>query len=273
MRKHCIKVVSIGLLLLSMVFVAFTQTRNDKTLAIINKLNLIENQKTNFQFQIEALKYQAKGNDSIKISELEKQLTDEEIVKRLTETFTEMLSDAEINDLYEFLQSSAFEKFFSSGEMSAAISDKFSDINSEIERISNNFGKSIEKPTKKFQPIPVDRENGFYAAVGYKNSMADKDVLLEETPSLTTRDILEVKKVFSTYSDRSEISIVFTKEGARKFYLLTKENIGKPVAIVIDKHIVSIPKVLSEIVGGKASISGDFSEDEIDQMIEILKRK
>ena len=57
------------------------------------------------------------------------------------------------------------------------------------------------------------------------------------------------------------------------YNLLTKENIGKPVAIVIAKQIVSIPTVNSEIIGGKASISGDFSEKEIDKMIEILREK
>lgn len=45
------------------------------------------------------------------------------------------------------------------------------------------------------------------------------------------------------------------------------------MAIVIAKQIVSIPIVNSEIIGGKASISGDFSEKEIDKMIEILREK
>jgi len=63
---------------------------------------------------------------------------------------------------------------------------------------------------------------------------------------------LEVKKSFSSYNDRPEISIVFTKDGARKLYLLTKENIGKPIAIVIAKQIISIPMVNSEIMGWKS---------------------
>lgn len=84
---------------------------------------------------------------------------------------------------------------------------------------------------------------------------------------------MEIKKVFSNFNDSPEISIVFTKEGARKFYLLTKENIGKPIAIVIAKKIVSMPIVNSEIIGGKASISGHFTEEEIDEMIEILQEK
>lgn len=263
----------IGLILISISIVSCGQSRQEKTENIIKKLNLIETQKTSFTFQIEPLKYQATGEDSIRILKLEQQLSDEEIVKRISETFDEFLSDKEVNDIYNFVQSSAYEKFFNSGELFKAISAQFQDINEEIDNITKNFTEQVEIPTKKFEPIPIDRENGFYATVDYNYSTEDNDIKLENKPSLTSKDILEVKKVFSSYNDRPEISIVFTKEGAKKFYILTKENIGKPVAIVIANHIVSLPTVNSEIIGGKASISGDFSEEEIDKMIEILKEK
>ncbi|MGV8093197.1 MAG: hypothetical protein AB2L24_15165 [Mangrovibacterium sp.] len=56
-----------------------------------------------------------------------------------------------------------------------------------------------------------------------------------------------------------------------KFFNLGQ--IYKPIAIVIDKQIVSLPTVQSEIAGGRVSISGDFSEKEMDNMIEKLKEK
>lgn len=262
----------IGMILISISLVSSGQTRQDKTLAIINKLNLIENQKTNYNFQLEPLKYQATGADSIKLYEIENQLSEEEIVKRLSSAFDTVFSNDEINDIYEFIQTSAFEKFFNSGETYKVISSQFVDIDNEIEGITKNLSEPIEKPTKIFKPIPVDKEDGFYETVDYTFSIEDKDIKLENNPSLTSKDILEIKKVNSKYNDnRPEISIVLTKDGARKFYLLTKENIGKPIAIVIDNQIVSIPKVQSEIMGGKVSISGDFTEKEIDRMIEKLK--
>lgn len=260
-------------MLASITFVSCGQTRQEKTVAIINKLKLIETQQMNYEFQIEPLKYQATGNDSLIISELEKKLSEEKIVKRISSAFNEVFSDDEINVIYEFIQTSAFEKFFKSGEVYRIISSQFKDIDKEIEEITKNFSETTEKPTKKFKPIPVDKEDGFYAIVDYTYSTEDKDIKLEDNPSLTSKDILEVEKAYSSYNNRPEIRIVFTKDGARKFYLLTKDNIGKPIAIVIAKQIVSIPTVNSEIIGGKASISGDFSEEEIDKMIEILKEK
>ncbi len=250
-----------------------TQSRKDKTNIIINKLNLVETQKTSFNYQIEPLKYQATGDDSISILRLEKEMSDEKIVKRIREAFNDILSDKEVNDIYNFIQSSAYNKFFKSGELFNAISTQFKDINEEINNIKANFNNPVAKPKDKFKPIPIDRENGFYVTVDYNYSIENKDIKLEDKPSLTTKDILEIQKVFSNYNNKPEISIVFTKEGAQKFYILTKENIGTPLAIVIGKKIVSLPIINSEIIGGKASVSGDFTEKEIDEMIKLLKEK
>ncbi len=273
MNEMRTKLLSIGLILISITLVSCGQTRQEKTIAIINKLNLIENQKQNYEFRIEPLKYQATGNDSIRIFELEKQLSDDKITKKISSAFNEVFSESEINDIHNFIQTSAFDKFFISGETYKTIASKFKNIDTEIEEITNNFSKIVEEPTKKFEPRPIDRENGFYETVDYNYSTLDKDIKLKDKPALTSKDILEVKKAFSSYNDQPEISIVFTKDGARKFYLLTKESIGKPIAIVIAKQIVSIPMVNSEIMGGKASIGGGFSGKEIDEMIKILREE
>jgi preprotein translocase subunit SecD len=249
------------------------QDRQEKTIAIINKLKLVETQQTNYKFQLKSLKYQATGNDSVKIIEIEKRLTEKEITKRLINAFNKEFSDKDINDIYRFIQTNAFEKFFNSGEIYKIISAQFKDVDKGIKRITEQSSEKVENPTNKFEPIPIDKENGFYATIDYNYSTADKNIKLEDKPSITSKDILEVKKIFNNHNNQPEISIVFTKDGAKKFYLLTKKNIGKPIAIVIGKKIVSMPTVNSEIIGGKASISGNFTEEEIDKMIEILKNK
>lgn len=270
------KIILAAILIIFVSLCSYGQNRKEKTIAVIYKLNLVENQKTNYNFQLEPLKYQATGNDSISLLEIEKQLTEEKIIKRITSVFDETYNDEEINDIYNFIQTSAFEKLFKSGEIFNAISARFSDIDLEIERITNNFNDPLEKSTYKFEPISVDKEDGFYATIDYNSpiNIQDKNVKLENNPSITFKDILEAKKTYRNSADnKAEISITFTKEGARKFYLLTKENIGKPIAIVIERQIVSMPVVQSEIMGGKVNISGDFSEKEIDRIIETLKGK
>ncbi len=274
-RSKCFaewRIFPMGLILVITSLLSFGQSRQEKTEAIIKKLSIVKNQKMNYKFQLESIKHQAIGNDSVKILNLEKKLTDDEILKRINSAFKEGFGDEDINDIFIFIHTRAFEKIMGSDGTYKLIASQFIDIDNEILEITNNFSKTNKKPIKNFEPIPVDKVDGFYATVGYTVLTEDKDIKLEDNPSLTLKDILEIKKEYSKYNDnRPEISIVLKKEGAQKFYILTKENLGKPIAIVIGKKIVSIPKVQSEIMDGKVNISGNFTEKEIDSMIEKLK--
>ena len=264
---------TIVVMLMSIALVSCGQTRQEKTEVIITKLKFPEAQKMSYKFKLDGLKTQATGKDSIAVVELEKKLSEKEIVKRISSAFNEVFSDSEIDEIHKFVQSGAYEKMFGSGGFYKIVSSKFKDIDSEIEEITKGFGERMEKPIKRFQPIPVDRVDGFYETVDYSRSAEIENIKLKDNPALTSKDIQEVKKVYSDHDNSPEISIVFTKEGARKFYLLTKENIGKPIVIVVARQIVSCPIVNMGILGGKAMIAGDFSEEEIDKMVEQLKRK
>ena len=272
-NKNGIQSLLISLLLL-LSFSASAQSRQEKTISIIEKMNFIENQKANYKFQLETVKFQATGNDSLKIIELEKILSDEEMAKRLVNAFDEIFRDTEIDDIYRFIYSSAFDKLSKAKKTYETISNHFNDIDNEIKRISENINKTIDTPVDKFIPIPVNKENGFYETIDYTPSANENNIKLVDKPSLTFNDILEVKKTcINKDIQQYEIDIILKTEGARKFYKLTKDNIGKPIAIVIEKQIVTMPIVRSEIIGGKVSISGVYSETEIDKMIEKLKGK
>lgn len=65
---------------------------------------------------------------------------------------------------------------------------------------------------------------------------------------------------------KSEIAIEFNPEGAKIFADITKRNLQKPVAIFLDNEVISAPTVQSEIKGGKAVITGDFTIDEAKQL-------
>jgi len=279
MSKMSIKQLTLGLVLMAISLVSYGQSRPEKTTAIIHKLNLIEHQKQNYKYQLDPLKYLAKDNNSNRINELEKRLSENEIVTKISSAFDKVFTDSEIDAMYTFIQTSAFDKFFTSGETQKSILLEFKDIDHEIAEIRNDIKgvteiKTDELTEKEVESLTVDREDGFYIAFDDTYSSDAKDIKLEINPSLTSADILKIKKVYSkSFRNRPEISIVLTKEGAQKFYMLTKENIGKTIAIVIDKKIISAPKVVTEIKGGKLNISGDFSENEIDEMIEKLKGK
>ncbi len=259
-------------LMISISSLVFSQDRHAKTVEIIKKLELAENlQFELIEFKIRPLLYQVSGNDSIEIREIEKQLTDEEILRRISVVFNEKFTDEEINDVYNFLRTSAFEKFFNSGQIYQAINESFEDINAALSRIERGNRSSHDISIRKFEPIPVDRKNGFYEITGNIPSNDYPNIELAIEPAITPKDIKEVKKTYRDYGDQgAEISLVLTEEGSQKFYLLTRANIAKQIAIVIDNRIVLMPTVSAAITGGRVSIAGDFSEEEIDRMIESL---
>ncbi len=79
---------------------------------------------------------------------------------------------------------------------------------------------------------------------------------------LTGADLAESSVVFDQNTGKPAVSLTFTKEGGEKFAKITGDNVGKPVAIVLDNEVVSAPNVQEKIVGGTAQITGSFTLDE-----------
>ncbi|GAB6394868.1 MAG: protein translocase subunit SecDF [Bacteroidales bacterium] len=68
-----------------------------------------------------------------------------------------------------------------------------------------------------------------------------------------------------------EVSMTMNAEGAKDWARLTKENIGKSVAIVLDNLVYSAPRVNDEITGGRSQITGDFTPEEAKDLANVLK--
>ncbi|HRH63935.1 MAG TPA: protein translocase subunit SecDF [Bacteroidia bacterium] len=76
---------------------------------------------------------------------------------------------------------------------------------------------------------------------------------------------------FAQNSSKAEVSMSMNSEGAQTWKRLTKENIGKSIAIVLDNSVYSFPTVQSEIGGGRSSITGNFDITEAKDLANILK--
>ncbi|MDR3266075.1 MAG: protein translocase subunit SecDF, partial [Tannerella sp.] len=68
-----------------------------------------------------------------------------------------------------------------------------------------------------------------------------------------------------------EVTMAMNAEGAKKWARLTKDNIGKCVAIVLDDMVYSAPRVNDEITGGRSQITGDFTVEEAKDLANVLK--
>ena len=82
--------------------------------------------------------------------------------------------------------------------------------------------------------------------------------------------VTEAKDQFDNFG-RPEVSMTMNSDGAREWAQLTKANVGKAVAIVLDGVVYSAPRVNQEIDGGQSSISGNFTIEDTKDLANTLK--
>lgn len=69
---------------------------------------------------------------------------------------------------------------------------------------------------------------------------------------------------------RPDVSMTMNSDGARRWAQLTKQNIGRAVAIVLDNSVYSAPRVNGEISGGSSQISGNFTIEDTKDLANTL---
>jgi len=83
-----------------------------------------------------------------------------------------------------------------------------------------------------------------------------------EKAVLIDQKALKSARVSKDSLGRPMIEITFTKDGAERFATVTKQNLHKQLAIIIDGHLTSAPIIQTPITGGKGLIIGNFSQEE-----------
>ncbi|HZG44876.1 MAG TPA: protein translocase subunit SecD [Allosphingosinicella sp.] len=68
-----------------------------------------------------------------------------------------------------------------------------------------------------------------------------------------------------------DVSITFDSAGGTRFAKVTRENVGKPFAIILDNVVLSAPSIREPILGGQASISGGFTVEEANDLAISLR--
>ena len=111
----------------------------------------------------------------------------------------------------------------------------------------------------------------FDDAGNYFELIAIKVTSRDGQPALSGDVVTDASDEYAQGRGVSEVSMSMNAEGARKWARITKENIGKSVAIVLDNYVYSYPTVQTEIKGGRSSITGNFTVAEAKDLANILK--
>ena len=83
--------------------------------------------------------------------------------------------------------------------------------------------------------------------------------------------ITDAKDQFDQVTGQPQVSMTMNTDGARRWAALTKANIDKAIAIVLDGVVYSAPRVDGEITGGQSSITGSFTIEDTKDLANTLK--
>ncbi len=111
---------------------------------------------------------------------------------------------------------------------------------------------------------PVNPSEELFQLVAIRVSSHDGRAPLEG-------DVVTNARAETSQRGNYEISMSMNSEGAKTWARLTKANIKKSIAIVLDNYVYSFPTVQSEITGGQSSITGDFTPEEAKDLANVLK--
>lgn len=110
----------------------------------------------------------------------------------------------------------------------------------------------------------IDGKSEIFQLVAIK--VTSRDGLAPLTGSVIT----DARADFSQTSAYANVSMTMDQEGSKIWARMTKENIGKSIAITLDGYIYSFPTVNTEITGGSSQITGNFSVEEAKDLANTL---
>ena len=138
------------------------------------------------------------------------------------------------------------------------------------------IGKTAKLTFHDVHPqISADEAQATRVPIGYKIypavSQEDRPLLLKEAPVVQGEDLVDAQPGFDQRTNEPIISFRFNQSGARKFGTFTKDNVGRPFAIVLDNHVLSAPVIREPILGGSGQISGSFTVETAGQLAVQLR--
>jgi SecD/SecF fusion protein len=112
---------------------------------------------------------------------------------------------------------------------------------------------------------PIDKKTPLYELIAIKVSNRDGRAALGGDV------ITDAYDDFQQTTGFGKVNMAMNQEGAKVWARLTKANIGKCIAVVLDGYVYSYPRVSSEITGGSSEITGNFTAAEAKDLANVLK--
>ena len=123
----------------------------------------------------------------------------------------------------------------------------------------------------EFRAMWTVKPSQFFADGNVFELVAIKVATSDGKAKIDGDEVTDARVQYGNTGGNPEVSMSMNAEGANVWARLTKENIGKQVAIVLDGMVYSYPTVQSEIAGGSSQITGNFTLEEAEDLANVLK--
>ena len=121
------------------------------------------------------------------------------------------------------------------------------------------------KPMWTVKASAMDPNENIFELVAIKASSRDGKAPLDGGA------VTDARVQYGNTGASPEVSMTMNAEGANVWARMTKDNIGRQIAIVLDGMVYSYPNVQSEISGGSSQITGQFTLEEAEDLANVLK--
>lgn len=112
---------------------------------------------------------------------------------------------------------------------------------------------------------PTQKEGNFFQLIALKVTNRDGRAPLDGDV------VVDARQDFGQNKANSVVEMSMNAEGSKIWQRMTRENIGKSVAVVLDNYVQSFPTVQGEIPNGRTEISGNFTVEEAKDLANMLK--
>ena len=142
----------------------------------------------------------------------------------------------------------------------------------EIKRRLNQTAKLTFQVVCEAQPT-AQGQNPPPECKSYKLKESPDNTLWVQTSSRATVDGADLVDARGAFDQQNQpvVSFRFNTKGAERFAKLTRDNVGKPFAIILDDIVVSYPRINEPILGGSGQISGNFTVEETNDLAIVLR--
>ena len=225
----------------------------------------------------------AKANASTEAAQTEKvEVVEEEVVADDVDALVEGLAAADSLAQLEADQKAAFEEYKKNNPLFAIMqmsvnqagqayrgpvvgTAHYTDTAKVMAMLNSQVAKAVLPRELKlcWTVKAIDAAEAYYQLVALKSQTNGR-------PSLEGDVITDARADFGQTSAYANVSMTMNAEGARDWQRITRDNIGKSIAIVLDGYVYSFPTVQNEIAGGSSQITGNFTVEEAKDLANTL---